>query len=131
MRISAAVLYTIPRITAANIHFSYEITKIKLHFSYKGNKKAANRKGLAAHDRSDSYFFYGLSFLYILISMDLYFLQYGFQSSDEVIDILLGQYQWREDTENVGASATGETVLLVDEFAANFLVRNVEYGSYH
>ena len=46
MRISAAVLYTIPRITAANIHFSYEITKIKLHFSYKGNKKAANRKGL-------------------------------------------------------------------------------------
>mgnify|MGYP000017727670 FL=1 len=131
MRISAAVLYTIPRITAANIHFSYEITKIKLHFSYKGNKKAANRKGLAAHDRSDSYFFYGLSFLYILISMDLYFLQYGFQSSDEVIDILLGQYQWREDTENVGASATGETVLLVDELAANFLVRNVEYGSYH
>ena len=131
MRINAAVLYTIPRITAANIHFSYEITKIKLHFSYKGNKKAANRKGLAAHDRSDSYFFYGLSFLYILISMDLYFLQYGFQSSDEVIDILLGQYQWREDTENVGASATGETVLLVDELAANFLVRNVEYGSYH
>lgn len=131
MRISAAVLYTIPRITAANIHFSYEITKIKLHFSYKGNKKAANRKGLAAHDRSDSYFFYGLSFLYILISMDLYFLQYGFQSSDEIIDILLGQYQWREDTENVGASATGETVLLVDELAANFLVRNVEYGSYH
>lgn len=131
MRISAAVLYTIPRITAANIHISYEITKIKLHFSYKGNKKAANRKGLAAHDRSDSYFFYGLSFLYILISMDLYFLQYGFQSSDEVIDILLGQYQWREDTENVGASATGETVLLVDELAANFLVRNVEYGSYH
>ena len=131
MRISAAVLYTIPRITAANIHFSYEITKIKLHFSYKGNKKAANRKGPAAHDRSDSYFFYGLSFLYILISMDLYFLQYGFQSSDEVIDILLGQYQWREDTENVGASATGETVLLVDELAANFLVRNVEYGSYH
>lgn len=131
MRISAAVLYTIPRITAANIHFSYEITKIKLHFSYKGNKKAANRKGLAAHDRSDSYFFYGLSFLYILISMDLYFLQYGFQSSDEVIDILLGQYQWREDTENVGASATGETVLLVDELAANFLVRNIEYGAYH
>lgn len=131
MRISAAVLYTIPRITAANIHFSYEITKIKLHFSYKGNKKAANRKGLAAHDRSVSYFFYGLSFLYILISMDLYFLQYGFQSSDEVIDILLGQYQWREDTENVGASATGETVLLVDELAANFLVRNVKYGSYH
>ena len=131
MRISVAVIYTIPRITAANIHFSYEITKIKLHFSYKGNKKAANRKGLAAHDRSDSYFFYGLSFLYILISMDLYFLQYGFQSSDEVIDILLGQYQWREDTENVGASATGETVLLVDELAANFLVRNVEYGSYH
>ena len=131
MRISAAVLYTIPRITAANIHFSYEITKIKLHFSYKGNKKAANRKGLAAHDRSDSYFFYGLSFLYILISMDLYFLQYGFQSSDEVIDILLGQYQWREDTENVGASATGETVLLVDELAANFLVRNIEYGTYH
>ena len=28
--------------------------------SYKGNKKAANRKGLAAHDRSDSYFFYWL-----------------------------------------------------------------------
>ena len=131
MRISAAVLYTIPRITAANIHFSYEITKIKLHFSYKGNKKAANRKGLAAHDRSDSYFFYGLSFLYILISMDLYFLQYGFQSSDEVIYIFLGQYQWREDTKDVGAGATGEAVLLVDELAANFLVRNVEYGSYH
>ena len=131
MRISAAVLYTIPRITAANIHFSYEITKIKLHFSYKGNKKAANRKGLAAHDRSVSYFFYGLSFLYILISMDLYFLQYGFQSSDEVIHIFLGQYQWREDTEDVGAGATGEAVLLVDELAANFLVRNIEYGSYH
>ena len=131
MRISAAVLYTIPRITAANIHFSYEITKIKLHFSYKGNKKAANRKGLAAQDRSVSYFFYGLSFLYILISMGLYFLQYGFQSSDEVIHIFLGQYQWREDTEDVGAGATGEAVLLVDELAANFLVRNVEYGSYH
>lgn len=131
MRISAAVLYTIPRITAANIHFSYEITKIKLHFSYKGNKKAANRKGLAAQDRSVSYFFYGLCFLYILISTDLYFLQYGFQSSDEVIHILLSQYQWREDTEDVGAGATGEAVLLVDELAANFLVRNIEYGSYH
>ena len=131
MRISAAVLYTIPRITAANIHFSYEITKKRLHFSYKGNKKAANRKGLAAQDRSVSYFFYGLSFLYILISMGLYFLQYGFQSSDEVIHIFLGQYQWREDTEDVGAGATGEAVLLVDELAANFLVRNIEYGSYH
>lgn len=97
----------------------------------RGNKKAANRKGLAAHDRSVFYFFYGLSFLYILISMVLYFLQYGFQSSDEVIHILLGQYQWREDTEDVGAGATGETVLLVDELAANFLVRNIEYGAYH
>ena len=120
MRISAAVLYTIPRITAANIHFSY-----------KGNKKAANRKGLAAQDRSVSYFFYGLSFLYILISMGLYFLQYGFQSSDEVIHILLGQYQWREDAEDVGAGATGEAVLLVYELAANFLVRNVEDCTYH
>ena len=97
----------------------------------RGNKKAANRKGLAAQDRSDSYFFYGLSFLYILISMGLYFLQYGFQSSDEVIHILLGQYQWREDAENVGAGATGEAVLLVDELAAHFLVRSVEYGAYH
>ena len=131
MRISVAVIYTIPRITAANIHFSYEITKKKLHFSNKGNKKAANRKGLAAHDRSDSYFFYGLSFLYILISMGLYFLQYGFQSSDEVIHVLLGQYQWREDAKDVGAGATGEAMLLVDELAANFLVRNIEYGSYH
>ena len=61
----------------------------------------------------------------------LYFLQYGFQSSDEVIHILLSQYQWREDTENVGAGATGEAVLLVDELAANFLVRNIEYGAYH
>ena len=61
----------------------------------------------------------------------LYFLQYGFQSSDEVIHIFLGQYQWREDTEDVGAGATGEAVLLVDELAANFLVRNVEYGAYH
>ena len=61
----------------------------------------------------------------------LYFLQYGFQSSDEVIHIFLGQYQWREDTEDVGAGATGEAVLLVDELAANFLVRNIEYGSYH
>ena len=77
------------------------------------------------------YFFYGLSFLYILISMGLYFLQYGFQSSDEVIYIFLGQYQWREDTENVGAGATGEAMLLVDELAANFLVRNIEYGSNH
>ena len=32
----------------------------KLHLSNKGNKKAANRKGLAAQDRSVSYFFYGL-----------------------------------------------------------------------
>ena len=103
----------------------------KQHFSYKGNKKAANRKGLAAQDSSVSYFFYGLCFLYILISSDLYFLQYGFQSSDEVIDILLGQYQWRKDTEDVGACATGEAVLLVDELAANFLVRNIEYGAYH
>ena len=97
----------------------------------RGNKKAANRKGLAAHDRSVSYFFYGLSFLYILISMDLYFLQYGFQSSDEIIYIFLGQYQWREDTENICSCATGEAVLLVDELAANFLVRYIEYGSYH
>lgn len=110
---------------------TFDLAKKKLHFSYKGNKKAANRKGLAAHDRSDSYFFYGLSFLYILISMGLYFLQYGFQSSDEVIHIFLGQYQWREDTKDVGAGATGEAVLLVDELAANFLVRNVEYGAYH
>ena len=63
--------------------------------------------------------------------MGLYFLQYGFQSSDEVIHIFLGQYQWREDTEDVGAGATGEAVLLVDELAANFLVRNIEYGTYH
>ena len=77
------------------------------------------------------YFFYGLSFLYILISMGLYFLQYSFQSFDEVIHILLGQYQWREDTEDVGAGATGEAVLLVDELTANFLVRNIEYGAYH
>lgn len=110
---------------------TFDLAKKKLHFSYEGNKKAANRKGLAAHDRSDSYFFYGLSFLYILISMGLYFLQYGFQSSDEVIYIFLGQYQWREDTKDVGAGATGEAVLLVDELAANFLVRNIEYGSYH
>ena len=110
---------------------TFDLAKKKLHFSYKGNKKAANRKGLAAHDRSDSYFFYGLSFLYILISKGLYFLQYSFQSSDEVIHILLGQYQWREDTEDVGAGATGEAMLLVDELAANFLVRNIEYGSYH
>ena len=103
----------------------------KLHFSYKGNKKAANRKGLAAQDRSVSYFFYGLSFLYILISMGLYFLQYRLQSSDEVIDILLGQNQWREDTKDVGAGATGEAMLLVDKLAAHFLVRNIEYGSYH
>lgn len=61
----------------------------------------------------------------------LYFLQYGFQFFDEVIYIFLGQYQWREDTEDVGAGATGEAVLLVDELAANFLVRNIEYGSYH
>ena len=27
--------------------------------------------------------------------------------------------------------ATGEAVLLVDELAANFLVRNIEYGAYH
>lgn len=76
-------------------------------------------------------FLYGLSFLYILISMGLYFLQYGFQSSDEVIHILLGQYQWREDTEDICSSATGEAVLLVDELAANFLMRNIEYGTYH
>ena len=99
--------------------------------SYKGNKKAANRKGLAAQDRSVSYFFYGLSFLYILISMGLYFLQYSFQSSDEVIHIFLGQYQWRENTKDVGAGATGEAMLLVNELAANFLVRNIEYGAYH
>lgn len=110
---------------------TFNLAKIKLHFSNKGNKKAANRKGLAAQDRSVSYFFYGLSFLYILISMGLYFLQYSFQSSDEVIYIFLGQYQRREDTEDVGAGATGEAMLLVDELAANFLVRNIEYGSYH
>ena len=76
-------------------------------------------------------FFYGLCFLYILISTDLYFFQYRLQSSDKVIHIFFGQYQWREDTENVGACATGEAVLLVDELAAHFLVRNIEYGSYH
>ena len=113
------------------------------------NKKAANRKGLAAQDRSVSYFFYGLYiymaeellnwlFLWppnfvssLFVLHFLYFLQYGFQSSDEVIHILLGQYQWREDTKDVGAGATGEAVLLVDELVANFLVRNIEYGSYH
>ena len=110
---------------------TFNLAKIKLHFSNKGNKKAANRNGLAAQDKSVSYFFYGLSFLYILISMGLYFLQYSFQSSDEVIYIFLGQYQRREDTEDVGAGATGEAMLLVDELAANFLVRNIEYGSYH
>ena len=82
------------------------------------------------------YFFYGL-YIYgrkaieLFVLYCLYFLQYGFQSSDEVIDILLGQYQWREDTEDVGAGATGEAMLLVDELAANFLVRNIEYGAYH
>ena len=112
-------------------HFQSCAHEVFLYTIPMWNKKAANRKGLAAHDRSVSYSFYGLSFLYILISMGLYFLQYGFQSSDEVIHILLGQYQWREDTEDVGAGATGEAVLLVDELAANFLVRNIEYGTYH
>ena len=104
---------------------------IESTLSYKGTKKQQTAKGLLLKIRSDSYFFYGLSFLYILISMGLYFLQYSFQSSDEVIHILLGQYQWREDTEDVGAGATGEAVLLVDELAANFLVRNIKYGTYH
>ena len=63
--------------------------------------------------------------------MGLYFLQYSFQSSDEVIHIFLGQYQWRENTKDVGAGATGEAMLLVNELAANFLVRNIEYGAYH
>lgn len=40
----------------------------------RGTKKQQTAKGLAAQDRSVSYFFYGLSFLYILISMGLYFL---------------------------------------------------------
>ena len=52
-------------------------------------KKQQTAKGLLLKI-GVSYFFYGLCFLYILISTDLYFLQYGFQSSDEVIHILLG-----------------------------------------
>ena len=131
------------------LRWSTKIVKPQLVIWRGKNKKAANRKGLAAQDRIVSYFFYGLykymaeellnwlslwppnfvSSLFVLHF--LYFLQYGFQSSDEVIHILLGQYQWREDTEDVGAGATGEAMLLVDELAANFLVRNIEYGSYH
>ena len=131
------------------LRWSTKIVKPQLVIWRGKNKKAANRKGLAAQDRIVSYFFYGLykymaeellnwlslwppnfvSSLFVLHF--LHFLQYGFQSSDEVIHILLGQYQWREDTEDVGAGATGEAVLLVDELAANFLVRNIEYGSYH
>ena len=34
------------------------------------------------------------------------------------------------NTEDVGVGTTGEAVLLVDELAANFLVRNIEYGIY-
>lgn len=131
------------------LRWSTKIVKPQLVIWRGKNKKAANRKGLAAQDRIVSYFFYGLykymaeellnwlslwppnfvSSLFVLHF--LHFLQYGFQSSDEVIYIFLGQYQWREDAEDVGAGATGEAVLLVDELAANFLVRNIEYGSYH
>ena len=131
------------------LRWSTKIVKPQLVIWRGKNKKAANRKGLAAQDRIVSYFFYGLykymaeellnwlslwppnfvSSLFVLHF--LHFLQYGFQSFDEVIYIFLGQYQRREDTEDVGAGATGEAVLLVDELAANFLVRNIEYGSYH
>ena len=58
-------------------------------------------------------------------------LQYCLKAGDKVIHILLGQYQRREDAEDVGASATGEAVLLMDELAAYFLVWDVEHGSYH
>lgn len=111
----------------------YQIIRIIHDYMSRYEKKESDSKKIIRLPLSffSFYFFYGLSFLYILISMGLYFLQYGFQSSDEVIHILLGQYQWREDTEDVGAGATGEAVLLVDELAANFLVRNIEYGSYH
>lgn len=111
----------------------YQIIRIIHDYMSRYEKKESDSQKIIRLPLSffSFYFFYGLSFLYILISMGLYFLQYGFQSSDEVIHILLGQYQWREDTEDVGAGATGEAVLLVDELAANFLVRNIEYGSYH
>lgn len=131
------------------LRWSTKIVKPQLVIWRGKNKKAANRKGLAAQDRIVSYFFYGLykymaeellnwlslwppnfvSSLFVLHF--LYFLQYGFQSFDEVIHIFLGQYQWREDTKDVGAGTTGEAMLLVDELAANFLVRNIEYGSNH
>ena len=50
--------------------FYYFYSKVETFkmISYKGNKKAANRKGLAAHDRSVSYFFYGL---YIYMAEEL------------------------------------------------------------
>ena len=111
----------------------YQIIRIIHDYMSRYEKKESDSQKIIRLPLSffSFYFFYGLSFLYILISMGLYFLQYGFQSSDEVIHILLGQYQWREDAEDVGAGATGEAMLLVDELAANFLVRNIEYGSYH
>ena len=52
-------------ITKRKLHFSYEIAMVKLHFSYLGNKKAANRNGLAAQYRSVSYFL--LLVVYILL----------------------------------------------------------------
>ena len=58
-------------------------------------------------------------------------LQNSFQSADEVVHVLLGKAERWKQTQEVGASATGEAVLVIDERLAYVCLWDVKLYTYH
>ena len=58
-------------------------------------------------------------------------IQNGFQSADEVIHVLLGKAERWKQTQQVGAGAAGEAVLVIDEWLAHVSLRDIKLHTYH
>ena len=89
----------------------------------------AIKKAMLWHEaHSIAFLFYDV--LGISISL-LDSLQNSFQSADEVVHVLLGKAERWKQTQEVGASATGEAVLVIDEWLAHVSLRDIKLHTYH
>ena len=57
--------------------------------------------------------------------------EYFSKFADELVGFALGEGQWREQSQGVGARAAGEHVLLLNETRAHILVGHIEFNAYH
>ena len=57
--------------------------------------------------------------------------EYFSKFADELVGFALGEGQWREQSQGVGARAAGEHVLLLNEACAHLLVGHIELNAYH